>query len=157
MSAADERKLLLIEFGARWCPWCGVLQRALSGKDPKRSTPELSRVSAGFVIARVGVSDIDGGRPAIVAEGQHILDQIMAGKPTATLRAYPLIAVLDPRDRKRIAIRNIDDLQVMRDKRFDPDRLATALSEMAAFVRGKGPEPREPSRIWRKLLRWWNS
>ncbi len=155
--ASDQGKLLLIEFGARWCPWCGVLQRALSGEDPKRSTPKLMTAKSAFVVTRVGVSDIDGGRPTVVADGQHILDQFLLNKPGAKMRAYPLIAILDPRQPKRVAIRNIDDLQVMREKRFDPDRLATALDDMAKFVRGQGPEPTEPSRLWRKFLQWWNS
>jgi thiol-disulfide isomerase/thioredoxin len=147
--AAKARKLLVVDFGATWCPWCKSLQKQFQSgalADPEK-----------FHVVEIALSTTtDDGRREDVSTGHAVLARILAQRPEVTLRAVPFLAVVDPYRPSRTVARNLDDLESEQAGQHQTDRVRTVLLEAATSIEQGTPAPREPSWIAKKLARLWN-
>ncbi len=88
----------------------------------------------------------------VVEEWRHA--DVGRSRPTAGFR---FIVVIDPRDTSRLFARNLDDLALTSEGRFDQARLSNVLRSAHDHVRQHAAAPSEPGWFRRKLIRWWNS
>lgn len=153
-AARRSGRLLVIEFGATWCPSCRGLKQAL--RDPALFGPDLASgsLTRDMVEMAVGLSTIARGRMTAVDSGEAILARLFAATPASRMRAYPLIAVIDPADPARAVVRNLDDL-VLDGTRVPAGPLARLLTEARDHLRRGTAPPDEPGWIMRKLSRLW--
>lgn len=153
--AHAEGKLLLVTFGATWCPSCASLQKVISGPELlgyKNETLDLERT---FRHIEIGISMLDKGAKADIPSGNAVLAHVLLSSGGAKVRAIPFVAVIDPARHDRAWARNIDDLEG-RGGGFDLTRLRGLLIEADTYVRGGGAVTVEPGWLRRKWLRWWN-
>lgn len=152
--AAD--KLLIVDFGATWCPWCRSLQAqwtspALLGF--KDASVDLARA---YDVVEIGISTLDGGRRVDVPDGLAVLNEILAAAPSGTkLRAVPFLAVVDPSDRARTLARNLDDFEMESAGRHDASQLRAFLIEAHAHMRKGAAAPTTPGWLRSKFNRAW--
>ncbi len=153
--ARFEGKLLLITFGATWCPSCASLQKVISGPELLGYQSETVDFARTFRHLEIGVSMLDKGTKAEIPSGHAVLDHVLQGSNGTKVRAIPFVAVINPARRDRSWARNIDDLEA-RSGGFDLARLRGLLNEAEAYVRGNGAASAEPGWLRRKWHRWWN-
>ncbi len=150
--ARRSRRLLLIEFGATWCPSCRGLQHAL--RDPALLGADLASgtLSRDIVKVSIGLSMVTGGRMRAVDSGEAILTRLLASEPGVRMRAYPLIALINPDDASRAFVRNLDDI-VLDGARVPAEPLARLLAAARDHLRAGQAVPTEPGWVMRKLSR----
>lgn len=153
-TARRNGQLLLVEIGATWCVWCAVLQGQLH--DPALKAIGFD-VDQAFHILPIGVSTLHRGQQAEIPSGRAVLDEMLARASGALARTTPFIVVIDPRDTSRLFARNLDDLALTSEGRFDQARLSNVLRSAHDHVRQHAAAPSEPGWFRRKLIRWWNS
>lgn len=150
--ARRSRRLLLIEFGATWCPSCRGLQQAL--RDPALLGADLASgtLARDIVKISIGLSMVAGGRMTAVDSGEAILTRLLATEPGARMRAYPLITLIDPDDASRAFVRNLDDV-VLDGARVPVEPLARLLAVGRDHLRTGKTVPAELGWMMRKLSR----
>lgn len=153
--AKAQDRLLLVTFGATWCPSCASLQKAMAAPDLPGGKGQASRLGRAFHHIEIGISTLDKGAKTDMPSGEAVLQVVLTGAAGAKVRAIPFIAVVDPARMQRIWARNIDDIEG-RGGGFDLARLRELLDEAHVYVRGGGAAPSEPGWLKRKWLRWWN-
>ena len=154
--ARRSDKLLLVTFGATWCAWCTSLQKQLPSNELLGHTAQAFDFGRGLHHVEIGISTTSKGAKDEIPSGNAVLRLVLARVPGVELRAIPFIAVIDPANRDRVVARNIDDLALTGQGRFDPVRLRDVLHRAHVFVRtGSSPPAVEPGWIMRKLTRWW--
>ena len=151
--AAD--KLLIVDFGATWCPWCRSLQQqwhspALLGH--KSATLDFA---GAFDVLEIGISTIHGGRRLDVPSGHAVLAAVLAHTPVK-LRSVPFLAVIDPNDASRTIARNLDDFEQEHAGRHDATPIRRFLGEAHAHIRTGATAPSEPGWLVKKLKRGWS-
>lgn len=154
--ARAQGKLLLVVFGASWCPWCATLQKHLAG--PELLGPGASRdidLREALLPIEIALSTLDKGQKADVTSGEQVLALLLAKAPDVKMRMIPFIAVVDPRDDTRVLARNLDDV-ANRSGDFNVARARDLLVEAHATVRGRKPAAAEPGWLHRQWLRLWN-
>lgn len=147
-------KLLLVTFGATWCPYCAALQKAMPTADVLDHPGSDFRRT--FHHIEIGVSTIDKGNKAQIPSGDATLKAVLKHAPGVKIRAIPFLAVIDPNKPERVYARNVDDT-AGQDGGFDFAKFRGLLTEAQGFVRGAGAAPNEPSWLVRKWLRFWNT
>lgn len=152
--ARRSRRLLLVEFGATWCPSCRGLQHALRDPDLLGGDLESGPLARDLVKISIGLSSLAAGRMVDVDGGHAVLARLLSAQPHARMRAYPMIAVIEPDDTGRVFIRNLDDF-VLDGKRSHVASLRSMLEEARDAVRTGRTTTSEPSWIARKLGRFW--
>lgn len=153
--AKAQNKLLLVTFGATWCPSCASLQKAIAAPDLLGGKGEPSDLGRAFHQLEIGISTLDKGVKAAMPSGEAVLQLVLTGAPGVKVRAIPFVVVIDPAHMERIWARNIDDIEG-RGGGFDLARLRVLLGEARVYVRGGGVAPNEPGWFMRKWQRWWN-
>jgi thiol-disulfide isomerase/thioredoxin len=149
--AAKANKLLIVDFGATWCPWCRSLQRQFkAGPDAALADPEK------FDVVEIALSTTtpDGRREDVIT-GHDVLAGILAHLPGVQLRAVPFLAVIDPARPSRTVARNLDDLESEKAGQHLTDKVRAIITAAAASIEQGTPAPREPSWIAKKLTRLW--
>jgi thiol-disulfide isomerase/thioredoxin len=153
--ARAVNRLLIVDFGATWCPWC----RSLQGQWP---TPALlGHKSANldfattFDVLKVGISAIDGGRRVDIPSGHAVLDHVLAATGGTKLRSVPFLAVIDPNDMAKAIGRNLDDFELESAGKHDPAFVRAYLTEAHAFMRKGATAPSEPGWLRKKFNRGW--
>lgn len=153
--ARKSGKLLLITFGATWCPWCASLQKKIQTEDVLKHQGEALDYAAAFHHIEIGVSTLDKGKRADLSSGEAVLASVLKQTPAVRIRAIPFVAVIDPANPQRTFARNIDDL-AQASYGYDMGRLRAVLREAHAHVRKGQAASAEPSWIVRKWRQWWS-
>lgn len=148
-------KLLIVDFGATWCPWCRSLQQqwhspALLGH--KSATLDFA---GAFDVVEIGISTIHGGRRLDVPSGHAVLAAVLAHTPVK-LRSVPFLVVIDPNDANHTVARNLDDFEQESAGRHDAMPIRRFLEEAHAHIRIGALPPNEPSWLVKKLKRAWS-
>jgi thiol-disulfide isomerase/thioredoxin len=147
--AAQARKLLIVDFGATWCPWCKSLQTQF--KSGALADP------AKFQVIEIAVSTTTaGGKREQVVSGEAVLALVLAHRPEVKLRAVPFLAVLDPARPDRTVARNLDDLESAADGQHMPTRIREFLAAAQTSIELGSPAPTEPTWFRKKWTRLWN-
>jgi thiol-disulfide isomerase/thioredoxin len=152
--AKAQNKLLMVTFGATWCPWCAFLQKALPGPEllgHKSPSLDLGRTYHHIEIA---LSTIHKGAKAKIPSGEAALALILQSAPGVNIRAIPFLAVIDPKDASRVFARNMDDV-ALKDHTYDLAKVRGVLAEAHAVLRLGGERQSEPGWIARKWRQWW--
>jgi thiol-disulfide isomerase/thioredoxin len=153
--ARADNRLLIVDFGATWCSWCRSLKvqwptPALLGHN--RSGLDLAAI---FHVVEIGISTLQAGRQHDVASGHAVLDQVLATTPGTKLRSVPFLAVVDPNDRSKTVVRNLDDFELERLGRHDPASIRAFLVQAHAHMRQGAAAPSEPGWFAKKFSRGW--
>lgn len=154
-TAEKSGKLLLVTFGATWCPWCATLQKAMPTPEILGRKDDGFDPGATFHHIEIGLSTLDRGKKADIPSGEAVLQLVLARAPATKIRAIPFLAVIDPKQPAKVFARNLDDL-AKADSTHDMSRFRSVLADAHAFTRGTGAPPSEPGWLRRKWLRWWN-
>lgn len=155
--ARAAQKLVLVTFGATWCPSCAHLQRQLPTVDVLGHQDGNLDFGRAFHHVEIATSATDKGQKIAIASGEAVLALVMSRVTGVDVRAIPFVAVVDPDSRERVFARNIDDLAIGPAGAFDPVRLRAILQQAHAHVRTGAPATTEPGWLRRKFLRWWHS
>ncbi len=153
--ARDKNKLLLVTFGATWCPWCASLQRAMPSADLLGHKDAMLDFGAAFHHVEIGLSMLWKGKKAEIPSGEATLRYVLSKAPGVKIRAIPFMAVLDPGKPDRVFARNTDDV-AKADGSHDPAKFRALLVEARNFLAGQGAGPSEPNWLVRKWRRFWN-
>ena len=149
VAAAKANKLLIVDFGATWCPWCKSLQAQF--KSGTLADP------AHFIVAEIAVSTTTaGGKREAVVSGEAVLGLVLAQRPDMKLRAVPFLAVLDPARPTRTVARNLDDLESDASGQHMTPRIREFLTAARSSIIHGTPAPTEPSWLRKKWTRLWN-
>ena len=153
-AARAKGKLLVIEFGATWCPQCGSLAQTLPGTQVLGYKSEDFDFAAGFDLVKIGTSTLAKGNMVEVPQGEAILAAVLAKAPGAEWRGWPFLAVIDPANDRIAFTRNTGDL-LGGDGLHDPARLRAALKNGYDFLR-RGIAPPAEGRGGRlsRLYHW---
>lgn len=154
--ARASGQLLLVTFGATWCPWCASLQKRMQGDELLGHKGDGIDYGATFRHIEIGLSMIEKGKKAGIPSGEAVLEAVLARTAGVKIRAIPFVAVIDPKHPERVWARNIDDIAT-KDGSHDLDRLRALLREARAHVLGQAAAPAEPGWLRRKWLRLWHS
>lgn len=126
-------RLLLVTFGATWCPWCASLQRHFAGPDLLRAGGD-GDPSRAFHHIDLGLSHVYEGQKETITSGEAVLGLILSRTPSVRMRSIPFLAVVDPASSERVFARNLDDVAT-KGGDFDVARLRSVLIEAHAAVR----------------------
>jgi thiol-disulfide isomerase/thioredoxin len=147
--AAQAKKLLIVDFGATWCPWCKSLQaqfKSGSLADPTK-----------FHVVEIALSTTSAtGKREAVASGDAVLTLVLAQRPDVKLRAVPFLAVVDPARPTRTVARNLDDLESDASGQHVAPRIREFLTAAATSIEQGSAPPGEPSWLRKKWTRLWN-
>lgn len=97
-SAKAEGKLILISFGADWCPWCQALHKTFA-------TPDFQKdYNKSLAVHEIGVFRYDSR--VKIESGVNILKGIVEsnGKKMEIVDGYPFLVMLRPKDGKAVFI-----------------------------------------------------
>jgi thiol-disulfide isomerase/thioredoxin len=153
-TARTTRKLVLVTFGATWCPWCAALQRAMPSAELLGSADSPTELGRRFHHIDIGLSMVYKARRADIPSGKAALAHLLAFAPQTQIRAIPFLAIVSPQTPERVYARNLDDV-TWPDHSLDFERLRELLREGEAYVQGKGARREEPGWLARKWARWW--
>jgi thiol-disulfide isomerase/thioredoxin len=146
--AEAAEKLLIVDFGATWCPWCKSLQGQF--KSGALADP------AKFQVVEIALSTMSDGRLDDVPSGRAVLAAVLARRPEAKQRSVPFLAVIDPRRPDRTVVRNLDDLESVNAGQHMTARVAAFISTAATSIETGTAAPREPGWLAKKWTRLWN-
>ncbi len=152
-AARREGKLLLVVFGATWCPWCKTLHDALPGPELLGSTDGASDLGKAFHVVEIATSATSAGKMVKVPSGEAVLAHVLEKSAGVKLRAVPFIAALDPADGSRAFARNLDDLQQKGGTTHATAGVRSVLQSAYAELRLGQKAPPEPGWLARKLAR----
>jgi thiol-disulfide isomerase/thioredoxin len=127
--ARAERKLLIVVFGADWCPECRSLDELLAG-DQVIGRPGLERMA----VVHIAVSVLAGQRLVDVWSGLHVLKEIAArAGAREKLKGIPYVAVVDPETADRTALFSTAGTALEGDRKgHDPAKIEAALRQALA-------------------------
>ena len=155
---ADARasgKLLLVKFGATWCPWCATLQKLMPTTEILGRTGDTFDYGAKFHPIEIGLSSIYKGKKADIPSGEAVLSWTLKRAGGAKIRAIPFLAVIDPANPDRIWARNLEDVN-QADGKVEAPKLRALLVEAHAYHKSGGPAPSEPGWFRLKIRHWFN-
>ena len=155
---ADARasgKLLLVTFGATWCPWCATLQKMLPTADLLGRTGDKLNYAASFHHIEIGLSTVYKGKKADIPSGEAVLAWTLKRANGAKIRAIPFLAVLDPANPEKIWARNLEDVNQAAGK-VEAPKLRALLVDAHAYHKAGGPAPSEPGWLRLKIRHWFN-
>jgi len=125
--AVAEKKLLLVVFGADWCPWCRSLNTMLS-------TPELrEKMAPGTELVEIGLFQDQEKLPS----GEAVLEQVAGySKGKVNRKGIPLMAVVNTEKKKAVFINTAAlEKNTKVSKGHDPEKISAAIKKAAAQVK----------------------
>lgn len=153
-AAQREGKLVLVVFGATWCPSCKVLHKQMDaviasplGGDTRR------KAGAAYHTVEIATSTLNGARREDVSTGRAALDAAVAQAGGVKVRGVPFLAVIDPSEGGKVVARNLDDVEG--NDGFDTASIASFLARAERHIRHGEPLPTEPGWLMRKLSKLW--
>lgn len=157
--ARTANKLLIVDFGATWCPWCRSLQAQWQSPALLGHKGGAIDLAAAFDTIEIGISTVHAGRRLDVPSGLAVLEQVLAAAPGIKQRSIPFLAVIDPNDRSKTLARNLDDFEQEGTAVHDASLIRAFLSQAHGHMRNGTVAPTQPSwlrakfnRIWMKLF-----
>lgn len=153
--AKSSGKLLLVSFGATWCPWCTSLQRHMPTHELLGRKGDAIDYGRTFHYVDIGLSTLHKGQKAKIPSGEAVLAFVLEHAPGVKIRTIPFIAVIDPAATDRVFARNLDDTAT-RDGDFDVARVRAVLAEAHDVMRKGKSADGEPGWLRRKWQRFWN-
>lgn len=154
-TARRDGRLLIVDFGATWCPSCRSLQAQFKSSILPAKTSQLDYADT-FNLLEIGISTLQAGRRADVPSGQAVLARVLAVVPGVKLRAVPFIAVIDPSDTAKTVARNLDDFELGSSGIHDVAQIQAVLAAAHGYARNGGPAPTEPGWIAKRFARLWS-
>lgn len=151
--ARAQGKLLLVTFGAPWCPVCANLQKLLPTEDVLRRKGDALDYGPTFHHIEIVLSALHKGNFTPIPSGDAVLSTVLARASGTKLRAIPFLAVIDPVKPDRAWARNMDDVY-QADGKIEAQRLRALLGDAHAYLKSDGPAPSEPGWFRRKLTKW---
>lgn len=148
--ARRQGKLVLIHFGAPWCPVCRGLPGELAALRQIDGDREVTSALAGVVEVALSVSVIVDRKRHEIADTHSILAEVSARPNVEPLRAIPYIVLMAP-DMERVVGRNLDDLQDGSYARIEPVALGRALDLARRHIIDGTPPPTSAGWVARKL------
>lgn len=127
-------KLLLVVFGADWCPDCRRLDKLL----PTADVLEHADLAGRFEVVSIAVSVVVGGRLIDVWGGVHVLREVAAkaGK-REKIKGIPYGAVVDPQSDERTVVFPTTNLEYGGERPgHDPAKVRAVLLDAMARLRG---------------------
>lgn len=155
-TARREGKLLLVTFGANWCPSCRILHSQLTGEGPANVLAPGTELGRAYHVVEIAVSLLSGGRAKSVPSGEAVMRYLAKGQPGFKARAIPFLAIADPSVEGKVFLRHVDDLAERGKPALDPKQLSGMLRAAERHIYQGEPAPAEPGWLWRqarKLLR----
>jgi len=125
--AVAEKKLLLVVFGADWCPWCRSLNTMLS-------TEELrEKMAPGTELVEIGLFQEQEKLPS----GEAVLDQLAGySKAKVNRKGIPLLAMVNVEKKKAVFIDTAAlEKNTKVSKGHDPEKFATAIRKATAQLK----------------------
>jgi thiol-disulfide isomerase/thioredoxin len=153
--ARAENRLLIIDFGATWCPWCKSLQAQWTTAELLGNKNGSLDLGATFNVVEIGISTLHAGRMTEIPSGHAVLDHVLTSTGTAKLKSVPFLAVIDPQNHQEVVARGLDDFEQPRSGRHDPQLIRAFLEQAHAHMRKGAPAPSEPGWLRRKITRVW--
>ena len=151
--AKAQGKLLLVTFGAPWCPVCANLQKLLPTEEVLRRKGDALDYGSTIHHIEIALSALHKGKITPIPSGDAVLSTVLARASGTKLRAIPFLAVIDPVKPDRAWARNMDDVY-QADGKIEAQRLRTLLGDAHAYLKSDGPAPSEPGWFRRKLTKW---
>lgn len=113
--AKASDKLVLVTFGAEWCPWCLSMNQVLN------DNKVWKKLEAKVLRSDIGIYKYDSRKQ--VETGRKVLDELLAinKKDPTDYKGIPLLAVVDPKTKKTIFI-NSGDLEKNTKKKKGHDK-----------------------------------
>ena len=108
--AKRQDKLLLVVFGADWCPWCRALDIMIPSDEIMGFKGDGFDYKARYNFAKIAVSVIAKPRNAPVPSGITLIDLVAADAGIKKAPGIPFIAVINPKTGKVFA-RDTEDLE----------------------------------------------
>lgn len=157
--AKASGRLLLVSFGATWCPWCAAFQKHLAGGRVLVGTVDHVDLAKSYHVVEIALSTLDKGQKAQVTSGEAVLAMLTRASGVK-IRSIPFLAVVDPADASRVFARHLDDVE-SGNTDFNLERVRAVLADAHRQVRAGQPAPaadrrsaHEPGwlvRQWRRL------
>ena len=108
--AKRQDKLLLVVFGADWCPWCRALDIMIPSDEIMGFKGDGYDYKGRYNFAKIAVSVIARPRNAPVPSGITLIDLVAADAGIKKAPGIPFIAVINPKTGKVFA-RDTEDLE----------------------------------------------
>lgn len=108
--AKASGKLLLVTFGATWCPWCTSLQRYMPGPELFGYAGEGLNLERAFHHIEIGLSYVYDGQKEPIPSGDAVLALVLARAPGVRLNMIPFLAVIDPMNADRVVARDLGNV-----------------------------------------------
>ncbi len=158
--AKASGKLLLVTFGATWCPWCTTLQKLLPtsevlGRVVSGRTDDAFDFGRTFHHIEIGLSTVYKGKKADIPSGEAVLAWTLKRAGGAKIKAIPFVAVIDPANPERIWARNLEDVNQAAG-RVEASKLRAQLVAAHAYLKLNGPAASEPGWLRLKIRHWFN-
>jgi thiol-disulfide isomerase/thioredoxin len=110
LEAKAQNKLLIVVFGADWCPWCRALDIMIPSDQIMGYKGDGLDYRVRFNFTKIAVSVIAKPRNAPVPSGIRLIDEVAAEAGITKPPGIPFIAVINPETGKVFA-RNTEDLE----------------------------------------------
>lgn len=130
-NARTENQLLLVTFGADWCPWCRSLNQIF------RNPTFLSKLPAPVQMLEIGM--YNGKSQVENPSGSETLGLVIENsKQQPEIQGFPFLALINPANGK-VAFLNTGDLEenTATNKSHSPKKLVSALSAAIKLVTKK--------------------
>lgn len=148
--ARRDGKVLMIHFGAPWCPVCRSLPGELAALRTTERGGDIAAALAGIVEVSLSLSVIVSGRRHEIAETHAILAELSLQPNVEPLRAIPYIVMTAP-DGSRAVGRNLEDLQGSVHDHVDRGALGRSLIAARQHILEGTPAPVSPGWFTRRL------
>lgn len=142
--ARKEKKLLIVEFGATWCPWCKSLHKTMPEVLKLKNANGTKTLADKFVYIGIATSTSDAQKNMQPVEsGREVLDLVLGklGKNRKdTVKGVPFMTIIDPDHPKKTVLEDTGDLEKTTDKEkygHDPEKIRARLLAAHAKMKAK--------------------
>ncbi len=98
-TAKAQNKLLIVKFGANWCPWCRKLHKVIPSKQVLGFKGDGFDYEGRFMLVEMAVSTLKRGQGEVKIPSGTLVSDILLKKLSlskAKLKGIPYLMILDP-------------------------------------------------------------